>query len=243
LPEILVRGIRVGGVTDCVSAAMVHGLATIATPTLHVSVPTKATQLRSPSDARVRLAPGATGVLVHWSPGSRRGVVVQDAPNALLMMATCQSPERTVAALDSAIRARHLSAEDWRRITERLPARLRALVREVDSGAESITESLVRFRLRRLGYAPRTQVQIRGVGRVDLLLGSRLVIELDGWEYHGDRDQFERDRQRDARLAARGFRVLRFSYRQVMSHWGECRTAVTGALEAEAESARRRNHG
>ena len=244
LPETLVHGIRVGGVTDCVSAALVHGLAVVATPKLHVSVPTHATQLRSPRDARVRLrGADAAELVVHWSRTSRRGVTVQDAPTALVMMATCQSPERTVAAVDSALRARRFSVEDWAGLTADLPIRLRALVREVDGRAESITESFVRFRLRRLGYSPRVQVPIRGVGRVDLMLGERLVIEVDGWEYHGDPDQFERDRQRDARLAARGFRVLRFSYRQVMTRWGECRAAVAGALEAESASTHHRNHG
>ena len=43
----------------------------------------------------------------------------------------------------------------------------------------------------------------------------RLIVETDGFEHHGTRAAFERDRARDAALTARGWRVLRFSDGQV----------------------------
>jgi very-short-patch-repair endonuclease len=43
----------------------------------------------------------------------------------------------------------------------------------------------------------------------------RLIVELDGYEAHGTRRAFENDRRRDAALQAAGYRVLRFSYRDV----------------------------
>jgi hypothetical protein len=45
---------------------------------------------------------------------------------------------------------------------------------------------------------------------------TRLVIETDGREHHGTRAAFERDRARDQALAAAGWTVLRFTYRQVL---------------------------
>jgi very-short-patch-repair endonuclease len=36
-----------------------------------------------------------------------------------------------------------------------------------------------------------------------------------GYRHHGDRSAFERDRARDAHLQRLGFRVMRFTYRQV----------------------------
>ena len=39
-----------------------------------------------------------------------------------------------------------------------------------------------------------------------------LVVELDGWEFHRDRDAFERDRRRDVRLQLAGYVVLRFTW-------------------------------
>ena len=46
--------------------------------------------------------------------------------------------------------------------------------------------------------------------------GTTVLVELDGWTYHGDRQAFERDRQRDQLLIGAGYRVLRFTWRQVV---------------------------
>lgn len=45
---------------------------------------------------------------------------------------------------------------------------------------------------------------------------TRVLVECDGWMSHGlDRSQFERDRRRDADLAAAGWVVSRFTYRAI----------------------------
>lgn len=46
-------------------------------------------------------------------------------------------------------------------------------------------------------------------------LEQRVLVEVDGWRAHGHRLAFERDRARDAELAAMGYVVLRFTWRQV----------------------------
>jgi very-short-patch-repair endonuclease len=43
----------------------------------------------------------------------------------------------------------------------------------------------------------------------------RLVVETDGHRHHGSRTAFEADRARDAALTADGWRVVRFTDRQV----------------------------
>jgi very-short-patch-repair endonuclease len=43
----------------------------------------------------------------------------------------------------------------------------------------------------------------------------RVIVETDSWRHHGDRSAFERDRARDIRLQSLGFRVLRFTHRQL----------------------------
>jgi hypothetical protein len=40
-------------------------------------------------------------------------------------------------------------------------------------------------------------------------------VETDGWDDHGTKSAFESDRERDAWLVARGFRVIRFTWRQL----------------------------
>jgi very-short-patch-repair endonuclease len=42
-----------------------------------------------------------------------------------------------------------------------------------------------------------------------------LVVEFDGFAFHSNRYAFERDRLRDAELQARGFRVIRVTWRQL----------------------------
>jgi very-short-patch-repair endonuclease len=42
-----------------------------------------------------------------------------------------------------------------------------------------------------------------------------LVVEVDGWRTHKTRAAFERDRARDAKLAAAGYRVMRFTSRRI----------------------------
>jgi hypothetical protein len=43
----------------------------------------------------------------------------------------------------------------------------------------------------------------------------RLIVELDGFETHGTRQAFERDRARDRQLTAQGWRVVRITKRQL----------------------------
>jgi len=48
----------------------------------------------------------------------------------------------------------------------------------------------------------------------------KIAVEMDGAAYHGSREDRERDIRRDAALAARGWIVLRFSYRRLPTRAG-----------------------
>ncbi len=62
---------------------------------------------------------------------------------------------------------------------------------------------------------PLTNVPLHG-GEVDFLWpDQRLVVETDGYKFHRDRVAFENDRARDAIHVAAGYRVLRFTWRQL----------------------------
>lgn len=41
----------------------------------------------------------------------------------------------------------------------------------------------------------------------------RVVVEVDGYAFHGSRSVFERDRQRDAALQSDGYAVIRVTWR------------------------------
>jgi very-short-patch-repair endonuclease len=62
---------------------------------------------------------------------------------------------------------------------------------------------------------PRTNARV-GRWEVDFLWREhRLIVEVDGYAFHSSRSSFERDRRRDAELGRYGYRVLRFTWRQL----------------------------
>ena len=74
--------------------------------------------------------------------------------------------------------------------------------------------------LRRAGLPePERQVLLGAaalIGRVDFVFRSaRLIVEVDGRLGHSQLLDFEDDRRRDQRAMVAGFRVVRFTYRQV----------------------------
>jgi len=79
---------------------------------------------------------------------------------------------------------------------------------------------------------PRPEVNTRvGEFEVDLLWrDARLVAEADSIGFHLTRAAMERDRRRDAVLARDGYRVLRFTDRQVRRRPNEVSAAIRAAL-------------
>jgi REase_MTES_1575/Transcriptional regulator, AbiEi antitoxin len=58
----------------------------------------------------------------------------------------------------------------------------------------------------------------------------RLIVELDGRAFHGTARAFERDRARDRRLSAAGWRVIRVTWRQLRDEPEAVATDVRAAL-------------
>jgi very-short-patch-repair endonuclease len=64
---------------------------------------------------------------------------------------------------------------------------------------------------------PRPEVNQHVAGyEVDILWREqRVIVELDGWNYHDGKTTFERDRDKDAALVAAGFVVIRVTWRRL----------------------------
>ena len=58
----------------------------------------------------------------------------------------------------------------------------------------------------------------------------RLVVETDGYRFHGGRRAFERDHRRDATLSLAGWRVRRFTWRQIAGDADLVAATVRAAL-------------
>ena len=98
--------------------------------------------------------------------------------------------------------------------------------------ADSGLESLLRLRLRRIGIALASQVEIPGVGRVDFVLGDRLILEVDGGTATRAPSQRHKDLVRDAVAAAHGFDTLRFDYALVVHDWPLVEAAILAKVGA-----------
>ena len=208
-PPEIVRCVAAGGRVGCVSAAAHRGLWTPRDAGLHIALPRHAGRIELPLPEFVR----------HWSsaPWRANPSAIENIFDVVRQVAGCCEPEFAVAVIDSALNRGLIRMADVEGILAGLPAPISALAHLVDGASESGLESLCRVRLAGLGLPVRTQVPIDDVGRVDLLVGDRLIIELDGRAWH--EKSFERDRARDLALTLRGYLVLRLTYRMVESEW------------------------
>ena len=224
---LLLRAVRVGGRLSCLSALDLQGAWSFPADLLHVTVGPNSCRLRTPHDMRLRLA---RGVNIHWRESSAGSRFMLPPMECLIDVLACQQPDATTAVADSVLHTWPHLRSAFPRLLLRASAVDRQWLAHVDGLCESGTESLVWFRMRPFRLPMRRQVGIAGVGRVDFLVGMRLVIEVDGAAYHTDTQRFEADRHRDAVLSRLGYRVLRFSYRQVVSARPEVEAAIVAAV-------------
>lgn len=247
----LIRAVRVGGAATGQSAARARGLWTppdprpagfrrgdpAPPPLLRVAIRSTSTtaRLRDPSDASRALGKHAEVVLLWVSPTevreSRHTGMLPVLP-MLRDVFRSEEPERALAVVDSALHHRHLLREDLAALAAMLPQRLQHFPALADGSAQSGTETIVRVRLRFAGLRVVPQATVAGMGHGDLLVEDRVLVEVDGREWHDDDERFEEDRRRDLVATLGRYRVLRFSWYQVLFRWPEVEAAVFAALRA-----------
>lgn len=225
----LVSAAENGGRLTCVSLARRRGwwMPEPADPRLHLAMKAHA---RTPGA-------GFHGV-AHWSkpvapapPWS----LVDCEENALAHLAVCLPRESALVVWESAIRAEGLAADALRRITWTSRA-ARECADSVAGLSDSGLETLLVVRLSPWGLPMRQQALIAG-HRVDLLIGDRLVIQIDGWAHHSTAAQRGRDVTLDAELVLRGYTVLRFMYAQIVHDWPKVERTIARAVAMGAHLA------
>jgi very-short-patch-repair endonuclease len=113
----------------------------------------------------------------------------------------------------------------------------RELAEAVTGLSDSGLETLVVTPLRRWGVQVRQQVVLAG-RPVDVVVGDRLVLQIDGYEHHSSSAQRAKDIAHDAELRLRGYTVFRLSYSQVVHDWPAVERRITRALAAGLHLAR-----
>ena len=147
------------------------------------------------------------------------------ALRTLVDLATSWPLVDAVAATDHALHTGlvSLQALEGRARAARGPRSLnvRRVVALCDPAAESPPESALRVAIHLGGLPlPCSQLVITtpiGELRVDFAwLLQHLIVEVDGFAYHSDRAAYRRDRERSNALQLLGWRVLRFTWEQIV---------------------------
>lgn len=116
--------------------------------------------------------------------------------------------------------------------------RLRMLVDELDPSTQRTRSELERrfLRLCRNFGLPAPEVNVTlDLGDIHLVPDfvwrqQRLIMELDGWRFHGTRSAFESDPRRRQRLQLAGWRVVSATWTQVVNEPAELARIVRGLL-------------
>lgn len=164
----------------------------------------------------------------HYSPG-RAELGLAPVVACLIHAYRCLEEEAFFAAYESAWNKRLIGAHDRARIRRELPAAAGWMLDLARPDAESGLESLLRLRLHLLGIRLDCQVNIPGVGRVDFVVGGRIILEADGKENHTLAKRHA-DLKRDAAASALGYETLRFDYAMIVHDWPTVVAAILPAV-------------
>ncbi len=147
-----------------------------------------------------------------------RGIRVTTRPRTIVDCADTLTYEELRALADHGVRMDVAALERARR---RAPGRAGApkLTRLIasDPRTRSKLERAMRTICRTIGAPlPKINEKVLGIERDFVWRARRLVVETDGGAFHLPKPARERDYEDDARLVAAGWRVVRFSYDQVL---------------------------
>jgi len=214
-----VAAASVGGRLTCVSAASARGWWDVTADSVHVALPHSASRF------------DASGIRVHRARGPvpvHPRAVEEPALNVLFHVARCLPPIDALTIWESAVRRDAVDID----VLERVQWRSRAaddLAARVGDRSDSGPESAFIALMHGIGVAVRQQVWVDG-HPLDAVIGERLGIQIDGFAHHGAAKDRRRDIRADARLALRGYTILRFDVQQVLYDARYVEQMVQGAI-------------
>ncbi len=224
IDPVILMAVRVGGSLTCGHALRQHGVWALDHPEVHARVVHPGSRLRDERDSRRRRSAGSTAI-VHWTrrPDEHERLVAT-VSDSLSDYRRCVPEPWYLAALDSALHHAPLERDALRRAGHPVG------IAGIDGVCESGTETMFWLAIRQLLPSVSRQKLIPGVGRVDFLIGERLVVEIDSREFHDTASGRAADRRRDLDLSLAGYRCLRFDYDQIVNHLDRVVAAVLAAV-------------
>ncbi|MGO3325707.1 endonuclease domain-containing protein [Gordonia sp. (in: high G+C Gram-positive bacteria)] len=219
-PQAVVTAVERGGVLSCVSALKHHGVWVPEHHDVHVRADSWATRNRKGPFCRQFGRPAPTVS------------AVDDLPTAIRHSARCLSSESLIVVGDSILNRGLMTWDQLEYQFCNAPTSVGRALERCDSRSESGPETMCRLRLAELRIPVQIQVQVTDIDRVDVLIGDWLIIEIDGWEYHGDWQSFQKDRGRDRRTCRIGYHTLRFTYDDIVFGWADSLADIQAAVDA-----------
>jgi very-short-patch-repair endonuclease len=170
------------------------------------------------------------------------GIPITSPARTLLDFASQAQGDELERAIAEAYALNLTTETQLRRVLERYPVRagVAALRAELDrvggpAWTRSEAERRMKLLLRQAGLPfPQTNVKISGYRADFLWAQQRLIVEVDGYQFHGHRYAFERDRKRDAAHVLAGYRVIRITWRQLTEEPMAVAVIIARALERGA---------
>jgi hypothetical protein len=169
-----------------------------------------------------RLRPG---IRVHRSTTLHRreirrhlGIGVTSPARTALELAPSLSDELLARMLNDARRNGHLHLSELAELLHRMPRhpgarRIRPHVEAGQAPTRSAWEDELTGFTDRFGLpTPRLNTHVAGWEVDALFADERVIVELDGWDFHRDKAAFESDRERDAATLAAGFATVRITW-------------------------------
>jgi hypothetical protein len=220
--------VMLGGRLGAVSSAGSRGWWTGLDGRVHVSLPPHGNRARP---GRTAIESIDAGIVTHWRERhpllDRDSECWRESPETTLAQVLRSSPrDLAVGCADSAIRTGGLSRTQVSAVFSTMPRRVQLWERYVDGETDSGLESIVRIWLMERGIPFSFHPTITGVGEVDFLVGSSLIVETDGRGFHDGDLSVNRDRLRDNIAATRGYITARLSYPLVMFDWPSCERRI-----------------
>jgi very-short-patch-repair endonuclease len=169
-----------------------------------------------------------------------KGIPITTPSRTIYDLASTTTPRRLEQAFAEALERKMTTPDKVRLLMKDHPRgpgtrRLRAMLshgkpKRTHSEAEERFLSLLRKAQLTM---PAVNEVILGYEVDFLWRNARLVVEIDGYEYHSSRRAFEGDRRRDAVLAAAGLRVVRITWRQLVNEPEALLVRLVQALGSE----------
>jgi Protein of unknown function (DUF559)/Transcriptional regulator, AbiEi antitoxin len=190
-----------------------------------------------------------------------RGIPVTTVARTVLDLAAVPSRSQLERAISAAEARRLGDSRSLDSLLDRYPGRrgvatIKAIIVRREIGTNLTRSELEHRFVAFLGSAelprPQTNVSLEAAGlllEVDCLWrAERLVVELDGYAFHGSAESYERDRARDRALSVAGWRVVRVTWRQLHDDPGRLATdlrrlAASGGRRWRSLRADVRQHG